>query len=190
MMIEIPLLDPKFDSEKAGFEYKVFINTSEVKALESGLRRSSGVGDTPYTRVYMDMPTASSWYTTIPIDEMVKLVNDPTGEWIKQVSGVLNESIESIEGLFAALFPQRYVQGDPEVQSASPAPDDRIFPTPEDVPNGIHHVVDKDGDYWGRHLGGWIGNWYPADESGRIGTYLTPQTDSMRQYGPFRKVTK
>jgi len=186
-MIEIPLLDPRFDSEKAGFEYKVFINTNEVKALESGLRRSSGGGDTPYTRVYMDMPTASSWYTTIPIDEMVKLTNDPTGEWIKQVSGVLNESIE---GLFAALFPQRAIQGEqpePVVKSAFGS-DDRIFPTPEDIPNGIHHVVDKHGDFWGRKLGGLIGDWYPSYSDGSISDFATSQTENMRLYGPFRKV--
>ena len=188
MMIEIPLLDPKFDSEKAGFEYKVFINTSEVKALESGLRRSSGGGDTPYTRVYMDMPTASSWYTTIPIDEMVKLVNDPAGVWFKQVSEALNQSMEMVLG---ALLPQRVIQGEPAVSSASPAPDDRVFPTPEDVPNGIHHVVDKDGDFWGRRLGEPIENWYPASRTGMIAkSHSIPKTDSMRHFGPFRKVTK
>ncbi|AON97433.1 hypothetical protein SEA_CHEWYVIII_10 [Rhodococcus phage ChewyVIII] len=183
MMIEIPLLDPRFVSEKAGFEYKVFINTNEVKSLESGLRRSTSDGDTPYTRVYMDMPTASSWYTTIPIDEMVKLINDPTGEWIKQVSGVLNESIEI---LLSTIFPQRVIQGEqPAEESASPH--DRIFSTPEDVPNGIHHVVDKDGDFWGRKLGGSISNWYPAGSDGTIST-VSPQTENMRLYGPFRKV--
>lgn len=196
MIVEFPLLDVQ--ETPTGPKGRVFVNPAHVKTVTAGIRRYprgeeattdaiAAVNPHDYTCIFMAGDDGARWYIDMPIDQVVKELNDPAGVWFKQVSEALNQSMEMVLG---ALLPQRVIQGEPAVASASPAPDDRIFQTPEDVPNGIHHVVDKDGDYWGRLLRESIANWYPADESGRVGNYTTPQTDSMRNFGPFRKVKK
>ena len=196
MIVEFPLLD--LQETPTGPNGRVFVNPAHVKTVTAGIRRHpreeeattdavAAANPHDYTCIFMAGDDGARWYIDMPIDEVVKELNDPAGVWFKQVSEALNQSMEMVLG---ALLPQRVIQGEPAVASASPAPDDRIFQTPEDVPNGIHHVIDKDGDYWGRRLFEPIAYWYPADESGRFGNYTTPQTDSMRNFGPFRKVKK
>lgn len=197
MIVEFPLLD--LQETPTGPNGRVFVNPAHVKAVTAGIRRHpreeeattdevAAANPHDYTCIFMVGDDGERWYIDMPIDEVVKELNDPAGVWFKQVSEALNQSMELVLG---ALLPQRAIQGEPAVASASPAPDDRIFQTPEDVPNGIHHVVDKDGDYWARRLGEPIADWYPADESGRFSrSFTTPQTDSMRNFGPFRKVKK
>lgn len=201
MIVEFPLLDVQ--ETPTGPKGRVFVNPAHVKAVTAGIRRYpreeeattdafAAVNPHDYTCIFMAGDDGARWYIDMPIDQVVKELNDPAGVWFKQVSEALNQSMEAtLTALAKALFPQPAIQGEPAVASASPAPDDRIFQTPEDVPNGIHHVVDKDGDYWTRCLGEPIADWYPADESGRFSrSFTTPQTDSMRNFGPFRKVTK
>lgn len=191
MIVEFPLLD--LQETPTGPNGRVFVNPAHVKTVTAGIRRHpreeeattdavAAANPHDYTCIFMAGDDGARWYIDMPIDEVVKELNDPAGVWFKQVSEALNQSMELVLG---ALLPQRVIQGEsPETL------DPEIYPTPEDVPNGIHHVIDKDGDYWGRRLGEPIANWYPADESGRVGNYTAPQTDSMRNFGPFRKVKK
>lgn len=196
MIVEFPLLD--LQETPTGPNGRVFVNPAHVKAVTAGIRRYpreeeattdavAAANPHDYTCIFMAGDDGARWYIDMPIDEVVKELNDPAGVWFKQVSEALETTLTT---LAKALFPQPAIQGEPAVVSASPAPDDRIFQTPEDVPNGIHHVIDKDGDYWTRRLGEPIADWYPADESGRFSRSFGPQTDNMRQYGPFRKVKK
>ncbi len=191
MIVEFPLLD--LQETPTGPNGRVFVNPAHVKTVTAGIRRYprgeeattdavAAVNPHDYTCIFMAGDDDARWYIDMPIDQVVKELNDPGGVWFKQVSEALNQSMELVLG---ALLPQRVIQGEsPETL------DPEVYPTPEDVPNGIHHVIDKDGDYWARSLREPLAYWYPADESGRFGNYTTPQTDSMRHYGPFRKVKK
>lgn len=189
MIVEFPLLDVQ--ETPTGPKGRVFVNPAHVKTVTAGIRRSpremksttdavAASNPHDYTCIFMAGDDGARWYVNMPIDQVVKELNDPSGVWIKQVNDVMETTLTT---LAKALFPQRVIQGEsPETL------DPQIYPAPEHVPNGIHHVIDKDGDYWGRRLGEPIENWYPADENGRIASsHAIPKTESMRQYGPFRK---
>lgn len=186
--VELPLLDKRIEGEID--DPRLFVNPIEVHSLLSGHRINDAGEKTEYTRVFRkDLDGSSrydkSWYVALPIDEVVaKLHFIEAYEEVKSLAvyadGIAQQAIEKIMG---ALFPQKHVMGVVGTEEVATW-EGLEWQTPEQIPNGILEVADREGGRWYRKLGRPMTEWYRDVPLG------DRPASVMNHYGPFTAMNK